>query len=178
MCAICNFKIEFDIGHPQALTVAVATRAAIEAEMLPEQVFDGPLGHAKLRLTAIDTLKDFQNRLEAVALPAELRALPDFYVLLIESGTWGFFSATEDGFDPDIEPDLPNVTAELQSDRDIVLVAAQATMRAVLGGSLTLSQALADNLIVLDAESIDSRSLFIVMDKAFPEEVAHHSVVT
>lgn len=131
MCAICNFKVEFDIGHPQALTVAVATRAAIEAGMLPEQVFDGALGNMKLRVAAIDTLKDFKDRLEAVATPSELLALPDFYVLLIESGTWGYFHATDEGFDPDIEPNAPNVTAEAQADRDIVFVTAQFSLQGI-----------------------------------------------
>lgn len=176
MCAICNFKIEFDIGHPQALSVAVATRAAIEAGMLEEQIFEGPLGHAKLRMSAIQTLKSFQDRLEAATAPAELLSLPDFYVLLIESGTWGFFHATEQGFDPDIEPEAPNVSADSQAERDIVLVATRSALQGVVEGNLMLSEAFGRNLFILDAGSVDRQSLLPVMGKAFPEETVRHAI--
>ncbi|CAM2172232.1 hypothetical protein PSAC2689_10737 [Paraburkholderia sacchari] len=36
MCAICNFKIEFGVGHPLALSIATATRNAIESGLLNE----------------------------------------------------------------------------------------------------------------------------------------------
>jgi hypothetical protein len=49
MCAICDFKIDFDIDRPQA----VATRVAIDAGTLPEKVFDGALASVKLRVAAI-----------------------------------------------------------------------------------------------------------------------------
>jgi len=50
MCAICELKIEFNIGHPQALTVAVATREAMDAGTLPETAVDGALSNMKLRM--------------------------------------------------------------------------------------------------------------------------------
>jgi hypothetical protein len=178
MCAICNFKIEFDLGHPQALTVAVATRGAIEAGTVTSKSFDGALGNMKLRVAAIDTLKDFQDRLEEVAEPQELLSLPDFYVLLVESGTWGFFHATESGFDPDIVPDAPNVTAEEQADRDVVFVVAQATMRGLLCGRLAIDRAFSDDLLVLDAAPEHGKLLRSLMSKAFPEESAALAVTS
>ena len=57
MCAICELKIEFNIGHPQALTVAVATREAMDTGVLPETQAEGALSNMKLRLAAIDALK-------------------------------------------------------------------------------------------------------------------------
>src|SRR3984957_6379389 len=127
MCSICDLKIEFNVDHPGSLTVAVATREAIDAGLLPEKVFDGPLANVKLRVAAIDTLKALQRRLESSMPVSELIALPDFYVLLIEIGTWGFFHATETGFDPDIQPEPPDVTSENQADRDVVFVSSEAT---------------------------------------------------
>jgi hypothetical protein len=165
MCAICDFKINFDVSHPLALAVAVATRAAIEAGVLPERVADGPLGNARLRVAAIDTLKELQYRLETAIPSAELLALPDFYVLLVENGTWGFFHATENGFDPEIVPDVPNVTAEDPADRDIVLIAAETTMRGLLDGTLAFDRALSDSLIVLDARGADSARILQLFDR-------------
>src|SRR5471030_2453401 len=98
MCSICDLKIEFNVDHPGSLTVAVATREAIEAGALPEKIFDGPLANVKLRVAAIDTLKALQRRLESSMSVSELMALPDFYVLLIEIGTWGFFPRLETAF--------------------------------------------------------------------------------
>jgi hypothetical protein len=50
MCAICEFKIEFSIGHPLALSVAVATRKAIEAGLVDEiETDDGALSAARKR---------------------------------------------------------------------------------------------------------------------------------
>ncbi|MFM0649626.1 hypothetical protein PQR14_35365 [Paraburkholderia bryophila] len=165
MCAICDFKIEFDVSHPQALTVAVATREAIEAGTLPERIFEGPLGNAKLRVAAISAMKDLQDRLEAAIPPAELLALPDFYVLLIENGTWGFFHPTANGFDPDIVPDVPNLTAENRAERDRVLIASETAMQEVFSGRLAFSRALSDSLIVLDASPADSAHILSTLHK-------------
>jgi hypothetical protein len=166
MCAICEFKIEFDVSHPQALAVAVATRQAVEAGRLVERSFDGPLANVKLRVAAIDTLKDLQSRLEEALTTTELMALPDFYVLLIESATWGFFHATESGFDPDIVPEVPDVVSETAENRDIVIVAAEATMRCVLMGEMAFSGALAEKLVLVDVSETDQEHLLYSLDKA------------
>jgi hypothetical protein len=170
MCAICELKIEFNIGHPQALTVAVATRAAMDAGTLPETAVDGALSNMKLRMAAIDALKGLQAQLEASLPVSRLMALPDFYVLLIEIGTWGFFHATEFGFDPDITPEPPNVTSEDEADRDVVFVSSEAAMQAILDGALSIDAAFADNLIVLDAGETHTRLLRSALDAAFPAE--------
>jgi hypothetical protein len=177
MCSICDLKIEFNVDHPGSLTVAVATREAIDAGVLPEKVFDGPLANMKLRVAAIDTLRALQRRFESSMPVSELMALPDFYVLLIEIGTWGFFHATEAGFDPDCSPEPPDVTAENQEDRDVVFIATEAAMEAVVEGRLSLEKAFAENLIVLDAGGAHSALLHLALNKAFPVESSERVVV-
>jgi hypothetical protein len=82
MCAICEFKIEFSIGHPLALTVAVATRKAIEEGRVdPLEVDDGALAAARRRMTAVEALNLLQARIESGHTAADLLALPDFYRL-------------------------------------------------------------------------------------------------
>lgn len=169
MCAICEFKIEFDVSHPHALSVAVATRAAIDEGKLPERLFDGPLGNMKMRAAAVDALKDLQGQLEAAVPSHDLMALPDFYVLLIENATWGFFRATANGFDPDVVPDAPNVTAETQADRDVVIVLAETTLRSLLDGRFSLGSALSGDLIVFDATPSDKAAFISVLDRALSE---------
>jgi hypothetical protein len=170
MCAICDLKIEFNIGHPQALTVAVATREAMDAGALPKTAVDGALSNMKLRMAAIEALKGLQARLEASMPVSRLMALPDFYVLLIEIGTWGFFHAAAAGFDPDITPEPPDVTSEDQADRDVVFVSSEAATQAILNGELSVDAAFADNLIVLDAGETHTRLLRSALDAAFPVE--------
>ena len=170
MCAICELKIEFNIGHPQALTVAVATREAMDNGVLPEPQAEGALSNMKQRIAAIDALKGLQDRLEAAVPVTQLMALPDFYVLLIEIGTWGFFHATETGFDPDIQPEPPDVISENQADRDVVFVSSEATMQAIMNGKLNVDTAFDDDLLILDASETHAKLLRSVLDRAFSLE--------
>jgi hypothetical protein len=173
MCAICDFKIEFGIGHPLALTVAVATRKAIEAGLLQQMDVEGALAQARLRITAVDTLNDLQARVQD-ALPVEkLLGLPDFYVLLIENETWGFFHATPDGFDPDIVPDLPDVLSENIDNRSLVIVTSQVALQAWLDREIDTGQLMADPLLLIDGPA-DRRDALLSMLEA----TATHAVMT
>jgi hypothetical protein len=148
MCAICNFKIEFSVGHPLAISVAVATRRAIEAGLVDEQAhLSGALSAARARMSAVEALKMLQTRIETTHDTAALASLPDFYVLLIENDTWGFFHATENGFDPDIVPEMPD-------EQSNVLVMSEAGLRAWLDGRFDCEHALRDTLFIADASLI------------------------
>jgi hypothetical protein len=140
MCAICNFKIDFGVGHPLALSVAVAARKAIESGLIePFEAAEGALAAARMRMSAVDALNLLQARIEAAHSETALLALPDFYVLLIENDTWGFFHATTEGFDPDIVPEMPDVATTDEAKRSNILIASEAEM------------ALRDSLFVVDA---------------------------
>ncbi|WP_027210354.1 hypothetical protein [Burkholderia sp. WSM2232] len=151
MCAICDFKIEFGVGHPQALAVAVATRRAIEAGLLRQlEIEEGALAQARMRMTAVDTLKDLQSRVQQALTAEELQSLPDFYILLIENETWGFFHATEDGFDPDIMPEPPDVLSEDVEARSLVIVTSQVAMQAWLDTEIDTAQLQSESLLFMD----------------------------
>src|SRR5215471_17703337 len=118
MCSICDLRVEFSIDHPLGLSVAVETRRAIDTGLLPEpNVRDGDLTGMRMRLNAIETMRAAQQRLEWTQRQDELLALPDFFVLLVESRTWGFFHPTPNGFDPNCRPTPPNVLADDIADR-------------------------------------------------------------
>lgn len=95
MCSICELRIEFNIDHPMGLSVAVATRRAIDDGLLPEPEENG--NDATRRARAITVLKGTQQRLEQVLTGEELLGLPDFFVLLIESRTWAFSAPRRQG---------------------------------------------------------------------------------
>jgi hypothetical protein len=152
MCAICNFKIDFGVGHPLALSVAVAARKAIESGLIePFEAAEGALAAARMRMSAVDALNLLQARIEAAHSETALLALPDFYVLLIENDTWGFFHATTEGFDPDIVPEMPDVATTDEAKRSNILIASEAALRGWLDGRFDAETALRDSLFVVDA---------------------------
>jgi len=175
MCAICNFKIEFGVGHPLALSVAAATRVGIESGLLDEDKAGGVLTTARQRLAAIETLQMFQDRLETSVTIDELLDLPDFYVLLIESETWGFFHPTSEGFDPDIVPDIPDTSTEDVERRSVVVVTANVTLLALLAGSVDMQEALLDQLVVVDAPGSHSGKLCAAFGRALGVPALRHA---
>ncbi|MFL9937098.1 hypothetical protein P0D88_51190 [Paraburkholderia sp. RL18-103-BIB-C] len=160
MCAICNFKIDFGIGHPLALSVAVATRKAIESGLIePIDAAEGALAAARMRLSSVEALNLLQARIEGVHSEDALLNLPDFYVLLIENDTWGFFHATTNGFDPDIVPEIPDLTTTDEAMRSNVVIASEAGLRAWLNGNFDSEYALRESIFVVDAPSMPNASL-------------------
>ncbi|OLL32420.1 hypothetical protein BTH42_08265 [Burkholderia sp. SRS-W-2-2016] len=167
MCAICNFKLEFGVSHPSALPVAVATRNAIEAGLIaPLEAGDGALAAARARLSAIDALNLLQARIEETHGDDTLLALPDFYVLLIENDTWGFFHATSAGFDPEIVPEIPDLTALDEAKRSRIVVTSEAALRGWLDADFTAAHALADALFMIDAPAADAACLAQMLARA------------
>ncbi|MBN3855062.1 hypothetical protein G3N59_16905 [Paraburkholderia sp. Ac-20340] len=160
MCAICNFKLDFSVGHPLALKIAVAARKAIDAGLIDAvDTTEGALSAARMRLSAIEALNLLQARVETAHGEAALLALPDFYVLLIENDTWGFFHATTVGFDPDIVPEMPDVTATEDALHSNIVITSEAALRAWLDGRFQLARALEDDLFVIDAPQTHAASL-------------------
>ncbi|AET95066.1 hypothetical protein BYI23_D015560 (plasmid) [Burkholderia sp. YI23] len=152
MCAICNFRLDFGVGHPFALTVAVATRKAVESKLVePIDATEGALATARMRMSAVDALNLLQARVEATHSEDALLTLPDFYVLLIENDTWGFFHATTNGFDPDIVPEIPDVTTTDDAKRSNIVIVSEAGLRAWLEGRFDVERAFRDSLFMIDA---------------------------
>jgi hypothetical protein len=167
MCSICDLRIEFSVDHPSSLGVAVETRRAIDAGLLPEprdSIDDG-----RMRLKAIDTLKAAQQRLEQTLRPEALLELPDFFVLLVESRTWAFFRPTPTGFDPKCQPAPPNVASDDAVARDAVLVASELAMGEIVEGRLPFETALRDRVVTLDADATRHSALLSAWSSAYPE---------
>lgn len=167
MCSICELRIEFNIDHPMGLSVAVATRRAIDDGLLPEPEENG--NDATRRARAITVLKGTQQRLEQVLTGEELLGLPDFFVLLIESRTWAFFRPTASGFDPNCIPDPPNLSAEDDVDRDAVIVVTETVLEKIVAGGLSFDAALMRGLVVVDADEERQAMLTLTFNIAYPK---------
>jgi hypothetical protein len=121
-----------------------------------------------MRLNAIETMRAAQQRLEWTQRQDELLALPDFFVLLVESRTWGFFHPTPNEFDPNCRPIPPNVLADDIADRDAVLVSSELAMRQVITGHLSFERGLEERIIALDADPSRYDTLLAAWSKAYP----------
>lgn len=160
MCAVCEFKIDFGVSHPSALSVAVAARKAIESGLIaPIEASEGALSAARLRMASVETLNRLQARIEEAHSEDTLLTLPDFYVLLIENDTWGFFHATTEGFDPDIVPEIPDVAATDESKRSHILIMSEAALHGWLDGKFDTLAALRDSLFMVDAPEAATAAL-------------------
>ncbi len=163
MCTICSLTIEFAVEHPLSLAVAVATRQAIDTGLLPESNTSQD-DMARSRHDAVVLLTTMQQRLEQVLSTSRLMALPNFYVLMIESRTWGYFQPTLGGFDVKANPSAPRLEPDESGIRDNVVVMSQAGAAEIITGRLPFGSAMTEGLAIVDAPgSAESviRSAFI-----------------
>ncbi|MBO9124090.1 MULTISPECIES: hypothetical protein [unclassified Rhizobium] len=164
MCTICSLTIEFAVEHPQSLAVAVATRQAIDIGLLPEPDPTMQIDMARSRHDAVVQLTSMQQRLEQVLSTSRLMELPNFYVLMIESRTWGYFQPTLGGFDVKANPLAPRLEPDENGISDNVVVMSQAGAAEITTGRLPFTSAMMKGLAIVDApgaaESI-IRSAFI-----------------
>lgn len=163
MCSICDLRIEFGTDHPMGLTVAVATRRAIDAGVIPEPEIDWD------RDRAIPLMHGIQDRLELVHGPEGIAALPRFFVLLVETRTWACFQPGPGGFDrmARVEPPDPFAFGDA-SQRDAMLVAAETSLAPILAGKLDFETAETTGLLHLDAPAPMQISLRRAWASAWP----------
>ncbi|MGO7728063.1 hypothetical protein ACC713_00165 [Rhizobium johnstonii] len=149
MCTICSLTIEFAVEHRETLSVAVATRQAMEAGLLPENASDMDMARSRHQATVL--LTTMQQRLEQVLPSSRLMALPTFFVLMIESRTWGYFQPTLAGFDPRATPSAPRLEPDENGTQDCVVVISQVAAGEVTGGRLPFARALDKGVAYVDA---------------------------
>jgi hypothetical protein len=167
MCTICALTIEFAVDHPQTLAVAVATRQAIEEGELPEGASED-MDMARSRHQATVLLTTMQQRLEQVLSTARLLALPDFFVLMIESRTWGYFHPTLGGFDTLASPSAPRLEPDVDGMRDSVIVISQVAAGALTQGRLPFARASGMGVSVVDALDAPAALIRSAFTTAYP----------
>ncbi|MCP3709517.1 MBL fold metallo-hydrolase [Paraburkholderia sp. CNPSo 3274] len=151
-----NLRLGFFDGVPANLHRLPPIEAGLIGEI---DVDGGALAAARKRMAAVEALNELQTRIEAAHSAQALLGLPDFYVLLIENDTWGFFHATTEGFDPDIVPAIPDVTATDDMNRSNIVIMSEAALRGWLAGHFDVEHAFRESLFVVDAPRINAASL-------------------
>ncbi len=167
MCTICSLTIEFAVEHPLTLAVAVATRQAIDDDLLPEGAVEEK-DMAQSRHEAVLLLTAMQQRLEQVLSTSRLLALPNFFVLMIESRTWGYFHPTLSGFDVRANPSAPRLEPDENGERDSIVLVSQAAAEQLIGGRLPFSQAREIGVVTVDAPELSGALIHSALTAAYP----------
>lgn len=167
MCTICTLNIEFAVEHPLALAVAVATRQAIDTGLLPETAamevdMEQSRHNATVQLTTI------QQRIEQVLFTSRLLALPNFFILMIESRSWGYYHPTLKGFDGNADPAPPRLEPDADGIRDFIVVISQAASEAITKGHLPFAKAQAENLVYVDGPESGAELIRQALTIAYP----------
>ena len=131
MCAICDLDIAFAVDHPMTLGGRGRDAAAIEEGRLDPAPRDpeGTLGAQRARTRAVEALRAVQERLERTIAPERLAALPEFFVLMIETATWGNSSARRPRASIQLPSDAPRLKDDDAAERDAVVVMLEAAAR-------------------------------------------------
>jgi len=167
MCTICSLTIEFAVEHPTTLAVAVATRQAIDDGLLPEAPAEEK-DMAQSRHEAVLLLTTMQQRLEQVLSTSRLLALPNFFVLMIESRTWGYFHPTLSGFDVRANPSSPRIEPDETGERDAIVVISQAASDEIAKGRLPFAQGQESGVVFVDAPDASAASIRSALMAAYP----------
>lgn len=167
MCTICALTIEFAVEHPQSLVVAVATRQAIETGLLTD-CDTAEMDMVQSRHHATVLMTKIQQRLRDVLPISRLTALPNFFVLMIESRTWAYFHPTLAGFDTLADPAPPTLEPSNDRERDSVIVISQAAAESLVNGQLPFSTALQKGLAIVDAPVSENKSIESALTVAYP----------
>lgn len=133
------FNGGFTVSYPGSLNVAVAVAKARSAGLLPAATADTVAKDVRLRALIAD-LQRLQGRLNAGPRAGTETSPTPFSLVLVGPGLWSHFLSTPGGVLARYHVDGP------MKDQAVVLTHA-AVLRALLVGTLSLEQAMADGLL-------------------------------
>lgn len=141
-------------AHPLSIPVSVATRRAIESGELPEI----PQSSAARREAALQRFTLVFGLFGQISQGHKAPPAPAFSVFLTESGLWTRFS-----FD-DIQGWKVQQHRSGPTREDLILVAADTLMAALLRGEFSVERAANSGLLDTDASTADARDSLMAFD--------------
>lgn len=128
-----------------SVQVAVALRRAADSGVLDAKALDEIGRRPALYLETVGRLHAFKRAIDRALGASDLGVMPSFSVGLVESGLWTRFSPGEAGQRIEVHTQGPNVG-------ETVLLTGEPVLAGLLDGSLPISEAMAQSLIVLDGD--------------------------
>ena len=137
----------FTVSHPRSIEVAVAVANARRAGLLPAATAETVANDVRLRVL-IAYLQRLQGRLDIGSRVGAGDVAGSFSLVLVGPGLWSHFHSTPDAVFARYHVDGP------LEDRAVVLTHA-AVLSALLSGTLSVDQAMADGLLAFSGAGID-----------------------
>ena len=131
--------------HPGSVQVAVALRRAADSGVVDAKALDDIGRRPALYLETVRRLHAFKRAINRALGANDPGMVPPFSVGLVESGLWTRFSPGEEGLRIEVHTEGPSVG-------ETVLLTGEPVLAGLLDGSLPVSKAIAQNLIVLDGD--------------------------
>ena len=129
----------FTVSHPRSLDVAVAVAQARRAGLLPVADQDNVTNDVRLR-TLITDLQRLQSRLNAGPRVVTKDSTGPFSLVLVGPGLWSHFHNTSGGV-------LARYHVKGPLKDKVVVLTHAAVLKALLRGTLSVEQAVADGLL-------------------------------
>ena len=137
----------FTVSHPRSIDVAVAVAKARRAGLLPAPPADTVANDMLLRAHIAD-LQRLQRRLNAGPRSGMEESAGPFSLVLVGPGLWSHFQGTPGRV-------LGRYHVDGPMEGRAVVVTHAAVLRALLSGSLSVEQAVADDLLVFSGGETD-----------------------
>jgi hypothetical protein len=151
-CAFPDTHITLHGDHPETIPVAVAAAQEIAAGRLVPTPAADPVDRLALELAVPVKVKDFGRRI-AAALPADrIAALPEFFMLLVQTRMWARLRPEPGGFSESCDPVAPELIHAAE-ERGAILITSEPVLRDLALGALGYAEAERRGLVVADGEA-------------------------
>jgi hypothetical protein len=150
----CGFhpamEVQLDSMYPGSLSVAVALRSAADNGLIDAAALEAPGKGTALYSDSVDRLHAFRKALAASPAAAELPT--SFSLGYVESHLWARYSQSDGKIRVDVHTDGP-------AEGEAVVLTGEPVLTAVLAGRLSVDRALADGLILIDANESEKAAI-------------------
>jgi hypothetical protein len=136
--------------YPGSLSVAVALRKAADAGVIDAAALEIPRTGAALYIDAVARLHKLRKNLAASPRASGLPA--SFSLGYVESGLWTRYAQSDGEIGVAVHVDGPD-------DGEAVVLTGEPVLTALLAGTLSMDDALAEGLVVIDANGSETAAI-------------------
>ena len=153
--------VQLDGMYPGSLSVAVALRRAADDGVIDAAALEAPGKRRALYIDSVQRLYAFRKAIAASPAAVDLPA--SFSLGYVESRLWTRYSRSGGKIRADIHTDGP-------AQGEAVILTGEPVLTELLAGRLSIERALADGMVVIDADEAKQSAIRRVLDAT---SVAH-----
>jgi hypothetical protein len=143
-------EVQLESMYPDSFSVAVALRSAADSGVIDAAALEAPSKRHALYIDAVRRLQELGKTLAASPAAADLPA--SFSLGYVESQLWSRYSQSDGKIRADIHTDGP-------AEGEAVVLTGEPVVTELLAGRLSVEQALADGMILIDGNESDKTAI-------------------